>query len=1214
MTHRTPSPVRRRLGAAAAALALVAASVLGGAVVAAYAVGEPTFDQATYSAALGTTVTIGGTGTTGDPVTVGGLDGQCANVPVTNDVWSCAIDTNNLSGAGDYSLTVTSVAFPTPQDTATLSVYQETGTIDSPAARVTTLNTGGNLNIAGATNVPDGGTITVTAYYVYNNVQQVAMTPCTSGVSGGFWTCELTGVTTTSDLHLEAFGSAPTPFATADVEVLLPPTIVHDADGVIRLTSNGPGTFTGTHDQTWDGSPPKTSTVDIEIRNGVGDLVTLCSDSGEEQAAWACTTTDSLPYGSYNLYISQFPWWSDVPSAQVRYDLQVVEPAQAVNIDVPGNDTLVTANTVTASGTSDYTDGVLHASLQNQSCDATVAANGDWSCTIALNGNGYTARTATVQVTRAPSAAVLASSDVSVLRPAYVYGDDDSGNLISYSPSVTVSGEGYLPDVSEGATDVTLSLTDGGGLNLDCSTTVYEAQGEGPYGAWDCTFPSTLPNGTYTVSITQQPSWASGPSAPVVKTLFVQNGGGGIGTLSTCSFGPGSITVGGPAGYDATLYSVGAPDSDPYTASKIGTCGGRSGIAYTDPFDDKEVGTFSGCDTSSSLGFSGSPAACTASGLTPGLWNIYYSDGDGGPHWDWFFRVPNAPTISAQPGVFDDRALFTGTGTPGDNVTVVTGSGGPLCTATVTNAGTWSCTADVGYGSASYYAYQRDASSGGASPFSLVSNVLTLAPIAPTPTPTPTPTATAAPKPTPTPTWNPETFEWTFTADADGYHPGDPVTLTGAGLPPAALVEAEIHSTPVHLGTTIARANGSFIMNVVIPPDTPAGEHEFWVTITPVGGGTSTVVQPAKITIVGGPGTGTDDGGGGVPGAMGADRNDPGAPSSFTHGITTVGHLIVNPVAVAIAGGIGLALLLLVAFPAELLNSTLESQYDRFSKVLPKVRAPWWERFAEWVDKTPLVSASIMTLAASVIFGFADPGFGFDITSFRVVLGCFIALFIVGYLASIISGRILGRAWGFDTVLEVKPLTLILTVVGVVVSRLLDFSPGFLIGLLLGMALVGKRSKADEAKSTLVQTGVVFVMALLAWTAYSILSVTTVPDTFGSTLVFDTLVAITTEGMTALFIGLLPLKFLDGQGIFNYSKVLWAAVYAVVAFAFVAIVIPAADNWGDGGGSVALWLTIVGIFAALCVGIYLYFRFWAPPLPEEDEGEAQETKELVDSH
>jgi hypothetical protein len=61
---------------------------------------------------------------------------------------------------------------------------------------------------------------------------------------------------------------------------------------------------------------------------------------------------------------------------------------------------------------------------------------------------------------------------------------------------------------------------------------------------------------------------------------------------------------------------------------------------------------------------------------------------------------------------------------------------------------------------------------------------------------------------------------------------------------------------------------------------------------------------------------------------------------------------------------------------------------------------------------------------------------------------------------------------------------------------------------------------------------------------------------------------------------------------------------------FVAIIVPAADNWGDGGGSIGLWLTIVGIFAALCIGIYLYFRFWAPPVEEENE---EETKELVDT-
>jgi hypothetical protein len=184
-------------------------------------------------------------------------------------------------------------------------------------------------------------------------------------------------------------------------------------------------------------------------------------------------------------------------------------------------------------------------------------------------------------------------------------------------------------------------------------------------------------------------------------------------------------------------------------------------------------------------------------------------------------------------------------------------------------------------------------------------------------------------------------------------------------------------------------------------------------------------------------------------------------------------------------------------------------------------------------------------------------------------------------------------------VIEIKPLGIILAIVGVALSRVLEFSPGFLIGLLIGIGLVGRTTAAQQAKATLVQAGVVFGLALLGWVGYSILSATTAPDSFATALAFDTMVAVTTEGLTALFIGLLPFKFLDGAALFAHSKVVWAAAYAVVAASFVLIVIPSA--WGDPGGSLWLWVAVVGGFAVVAVGVYLYFRFLAKPIDDDDE-------------
>ena len=77
-----------------------------------------------------------------------------------------------------------------------------------------------------------------------------------------------------------------------------------------------------------------------------------------------------------------------------------------------------------------------------------------------------------------------------------------------------------------------------------------------------------------------------------------------------------------------------------------------------------------------------------------------------------------------------------------------------------------------------------------------------------------------------------------------------------------------------------------------------------------------------------------------------------------------------------------------------------------------------------------------------------------------------------------------------DVKLSVRPLGLVLTVIGVVISRALDFSPGFLIGLVLGaigsyvLGLVLRPSLGEmiaQNYTILVATSImIFVVAFLA--------------------------------------------------------------------------------------------------------------------------------------
>jgi hypothetical protein len=350
-----------------------------------------------------------------------------------------------------------------------------------------------------------------------------------------------------------------------------------------------------------------------------------------------------------------------------------------------------------------------------------------------------------------------------------------------------------------------------------------------------------------------------------------------------------------------------------------------------------------------------------------------------------------------------------------------------------------------------------------------------------------------------------------------------------------------------------------------------------------------------------------DDAGGagngdGIP-STASDRNEPAAPSALTDSLDTVRDVLRNPIVIATAGAAGLALLLFVAIPAELLNSTLSEQYERLSRRMPALRRRpgWLDRFVALLKSTPVIGGIAVTLAAAIIFGFADPGFGVDLTSLRVVIACFLGLFVLGFLANAITGLFVSRRWGLGSQMDLKPLGLLLAVLGVVISRLIDFSPGFLIGLLLGLSLTGAATTAQQARATLFRSGVIFAFSIAAWIGFSLVPEGWAATSFASALTVDTLVAITTEGLTALLIGLLPFAYFNGKVIFAHSKVAWAITYVVAAASFVLIVVP--NSFSEIGGSLWIWGAVVAGFAVLAVLVFLYFRFWAPGAGDDDSSD-----------
>ncbi len=435
--------------------------------------------------------------------------------------------------------------------------------------------------------------------------------------------------------------------------------------------------------------------------------------------------------------------------------------------------------------------------------------------------------------------------------------------------------------------------------------------------------------------------------------------------------------------------------------------------------------------------------------------------------------------------------------------------------------------------------------------------------------------------------------------------PGQNITLVGSDLPIGAKVTAELHSTPTPLGTSVVKADGTFRLNTVIPNTVAPGFHHYVVTVAPTEGAAQTVEVPVTIvaaapaaipaprpapTIVLPPLSAPNA-------APDQQRDDPAAPNILSRALPTAENLLIDPRVIGAAVASSLAFLFLVAFPAELLNSTIEENYGRLFGRIPKPKLPWLPRVRSWLANRRLVGGLAITTLAALIFSFSDPRFGFDLSSLRLFLACVIGMFVLGYAANAITGVILRRRWNIGSVIELEPFGLVVALVGVILSRLLDFTPGLLVGLVLGLTLSASATLKDEIREVLIWAAIVLGLSVTSWVVYSLMSGVVAPNTFAGALFDDSLVAVAVEGISGLVIGLLPIGYLDGASLFRGAKVRWALTYLVALVAFFLIVLPSGQLWGQIDGPFWIWLTVLLVFAAVCVGVYLWFRAH----PEADE-------------
>jgi hypothetical protein len=363
-------------------------------------------------------------------------------------------------------------------------------------------------------------------------------------------------------------------------------------------------------------------------------------------------------------------------------------------------------------------------------------------------------------------------------------------------------------------------------------------------------------------------------------------------------------------------------------------------------------------------------------------------------------------------------------------------------------------------------------------------------------------------------------------------------------------------------------------------------------------------VRSAGIVLVSASGLASIGGGGSTTVASAAGNDGGGAAnsvvSSFSTSLPTPTAVGSSIPALLLSALLVLALVLLVVFPSQLFNRTYEENHER-------IRA-WWEGRLPWTRSGRERAQTrawhgAVGLACAVLVGAAlgtllDPKAGLNKRSAALFAGIVLSLLFSITLAAAVNAtyrrvRKRGARWE----LRALPSGLVVAALCVLVSRVVNFHPGYLYGIIGGIAFAGALPRKEEGRLVALLSAATLAVAVIAWLLWVPAAAAAAQGNagFGTALWANLLSALFVGGLAGVVIGLVPLRFLPGEKLAAWHWGAWSTVFALALFGMVQIMLRP-QSASAHVASVPLWTT-VGLFLAFgtaSVAFWGYFRATTP--------------------
>lgn len=318
------------------------------------------------------------------------------------------------------------------------------------------------------------------------------------------------------------------------------------------------------------------------------------------------------------------------------------------------------------------------------------------------------------------------------------------------------------------------------------------------------------------------------------------------------------------------------------------------------------------------------------------------------------------------------------------------------------------------------------------------------------------------------------------------------------------------------------------------------------------------------------------------------------ARSLFPASLRTPDEVSTSLTRVLHSAALALVLVLLVGFPAEIFNKTLEENYD-------EIRG-WLGRRHRRRRRRPLPESAQLALFAvlgALLLCLVDPSAAVDRKTAALALGFVVALPLMMMFFELPIEVYYTRVSGLLSTMKVLPLALAVAAACTLLSREAHFQPGYVYGLFAGYAaLRGRRlAGAQEGRGILIGALCALGISLIAWLIWgkSVSHAAAGPHPSFGLLVLDaTLSSMFVLGVEGVVFALIPLRFLYGHKLARWNRTLWALLFALGMFGFVHVLL---DTKSKEVGLVPL-ISVIALFVAfgvLSLAFWAYFRYRPHP-------------------